>query len=312
MINYLNIDAHAGYSFIENFFENGDKRDERGFSGVIKISTDFGPTREQRESKRLYEQLILAPNDAYSEAMRLYIAGKYWEAAFAFGKVISLFPNFHLNDQASWYLGNCYRFLYMNDIARQVYKDALEEYTTSEMRSKYIYGFQSLDYREGKYDDALKNHAFITNLYSDSDIKTDADYLAGEIHFIRKNYNVAEQLLSGIKQGDPSFLYAQYTLAIINIENGKEQAALQNLNNIIKDTTQEASDQALQDAANLKLGHLYFEMGDKLRNAVEAYQRVSGVWHAEHSASFPSCPCNVVSARLSFGWTVATSACCEP
>jgi TolA-binding protein len=275
MINYLNVDAHLGYSFIENFYTNSNNRDERGFSGVFKVSTDFGPTREQRESKRLYDQLVLAPNDAYSEAMRLYLAGKYLEASYAFGKVISLFPNFHLNDQATWYLGNTYRFLYMNDVARQVYKDALEEYTTSEMRSKYLYGFQSLDYREGKYDDALKNHAFITNLYGDSDIKPDADYLAGQIHFLRKNYNVAEQLLSGIKEGDPSYLYSQYTLAIINIENNKEQAALQNLTNIIKDTTQEASDQSLQDAANLKMGHLYFEMGDKLKLAVESYQRVS-------------------------------------
>jgi len=275
MINYLNIDAHLGYSFIENLYENINNKDERGFSGVFKISSDFGPTREQRESKRLYEQLVLAPNDAYSEAMRLYLAGKYWEASYAFGKVISLFPNFHLNDKATWYLGNCYRFLYMNDVARQVYKEALEEYTTSDMRSKYIYGFQALDYREGKYDDALKNHAFITNLYAGSDIKADADYLAGEIHFQRKNYNVAEQLLNGIKEGDPSYLYAQYTLSIINVENNKEQAALQNLTNIIKDTTQEASDQQLQDAANLKIGHLYFEMGDKLKLAVEAYQRVS-------------------------------------
>ncbi len=274
MINYLNVDMHVGYSFIESLDKNGDQRDERGISLVTKISTDFGPTREQRESKRLYEQLVIAPNDAYSEAMRLYMAGKYLEASYAFGKVISLFPSFHLNDQASWYLGNCYRFLYMDDIAREVYKNALEEYTTSHMRSKYLYGFQSLDYREGKYDDAIKNHAFITNLYSDSDIKTDADYLAGEINFQRKNYNVAEQLLSGIKPGDLSYLYAQYTLSIINVENNKEQTALQNLQNITKDTSQVSADRSLQDATNLKMGHLYFEMGDKLRLAVEAYQRV--------------------------------------
>ena len=127
---------------------------------------------------------------------------------------------------------------------------------------------ESLDYREGKYDDALKNHAFITNLYPDSDIRPDADYLAGQIHFQLKNYNVAEQLLSAIQPGDPHYLYAQYTLAIINIENEKIQAALDNLNTVINDTTQANSDQLLQDAANTKLGHLFFEIGDKLRNAV--------------------------------------------
>jgi len=274
MINYINFDANVGYSFVEAFLKETDNRDERGMTVEARLSVDFGPTREQRESKRLYDKLILAPMDAYNEAMRLYLAGKYWEASFAFGKVLSLFPTFHLNDKATWYLGNCYRFLYMDDIARQVYKEALEEYTTSETRSKYLYGLQALDYREGKYEDALKNHAFIVNLYGESDIRPDADYLAGEIHFQRKNYNVAEQLLGGIIPGDPNYLYAQYTLAIINIENDKEQAAIQNLTYIINDTTQEASDQLLQDAANTKLGHLYYEMGDKLRLAVEAYQRV--------------------------------------
>ncbi len=274
MINYLNVDVHLGYSFIESLLRESNKRDERGFTIAGKASVDFGPTREQRESKRMYDKLILAPMDAYNEAMRLYLAGKYWEAGFAFGKVLSLFPSFHLNDKATWYLGNCYRFLYMNDIARQVYKMGLEEYTTSETRSKYLYGLQALDYREGKYEEALKNHAFIINLYPDSDIRPDADYLAGQIHFQWKNYNIAEQLLSNINPGDPNYLYAQYTLAVINIENNKEQAAVQNLTYIISDTTQLAADQLLQDAANTKLGHLYYEMGDQLRRAVEAYQRV--------------------------------------
>jgi tetratricopeptide (TPR) repeat protein len=43
---------------------------------------------------------------------------------------------------------------------------------------------------------------------------------------------------------------------------------------IVGDTTQVVADQLLQDGANTKLGHLYYEMGDQLRLAVEAYQRV--------------------------------------
>jgi tetratricopeptide (TPR) repeat protein len=272
MINYLNVDYAVGYAFIENLYK-GDMGDERGFTMMGRVSTDIGPTREQRESKRLYDKLILAPMDAYNEAMRLYLAEKYWEASFAFGKVISLYPNFHLNDKATWYMGNSYRFLHLNDIARDIYKEALEEYTTSEMRSKYLYGLQNLDYREKKFDEALKNHAFITNLYPESDILPDADYLAAQVHFLRKNYNVAEQLLSKIQPGDPTYFYAQYTLSIINIENKKEQVAIQNLMNIVSDTTQDPGVTLLQDAANTKLGHLYFEQTE-LRKAVEAYMRV--------------------------------------
>jgi tetratricopeptide (TPR) repeat protein len=265
MINYVNYDCHIGYSIAES---------DRGFTIMNKLSTDFGPTREQRESKRLYEMLILAPMDAYNEAMRLYLAGKYWEAGFAFGKVMSLYPNFYLNDKASFYMGNCYRFLQMNGIAREVYKNALEVYTTSDMRPKYLYGLENLDYREGKYEDALKNHAFITNLYGESEIRPDADYLAGEVHFLRKNYSAAEELLGRLKPGDPSYYYAQYTLSIINVENRKPEAAIVNLENVIDDTTEDASGKLLQDAANTKLGHLYFEQVE-LRKAVECYRRVS-------------------------------------
>jgi tetratricopeptide (TPR) repeat protein len=264
MINYLNYDFHIGYSLIEN---------ERGFTLMNRLSSDFGPTREQRESKRLYDQLILAPMDAYNEAMRLYLAGKYWEAGFAFGKVISLYPNFYLNDKAAYYMGNSYKNLYMNETARSIYKSALEEYTTSEMRAKYLYGLESIDYREGKYEDALKNHAFITNLYAESDIRPDADYVAGQVHFMRKNYTAAEQLLSKVKSGSAMYLYAQYTLSIINIENKKIEAGIANLKTVIGDTTQDAGTQLLQDAANTKLGHLYYEQVE-LRSAVEAYKRV--------------------------------------
>jgi len=264
MINHAGADVHVGYSVQEA---------ERGLTLMGKFATEFGPTREQRESKRLYDKLILAPMNAYMEAMRLYLAGRYWEAGYAFGKVLSLFPNFHLNDKATFYLGNCYRFQQMNDIAREVYKEGLAEFTTSEQRPKFLYGLQHLDYTEGKYEDALKNHAFITNLYPESEIIPDADYLAGQIHFLRKNYNAARQLFERIQPEAPSYPYAQYTLAIINIESGKEKLAEQNLMNIVADTTDDPAELLLQDAANTKLGQLYFEQVE-LRKAVEAFDRV--------------------------------------
>jgi len=276
MINYLNIDYHLGYSFIENILKEDQDpgEDERQFTMMFKLSSDFGKTREQRESRRMYDRLILAPMDAYQEAMRLFFEGRYWEAGFAFGKVIALFPNFHLNDKATFYMGESYRNIHLNGIAREIYKEALEEYTTSEMRAKYLYGLQNIDYREGKYDDALKNHAFITNLFPDHEIRPDADYLAGQIHFERKNFNVAEKLFKQVTPDAPSYPYAQYTLAIINYETDREAAAIANLQTVINDTSTSMSIQLLQDAANLKLGHIYFESGDKLKEAVVAYQRV--------------------------------------
>jgi tetratricopeptide (TPR) repeat protein len=264
MINYLKVDIHVGYSLNEQ---------ERGVTTMGKMAADVGPTREQRMSRGLYERLTLEPRNEYNKAMRLYMAGKYWEAAFAFGNLVSVYPNFHLNDKSTFLLGNCYRYLYLNDIAREIYKEALAEYSTSEQRPNFLYGLLDLDYKEGKHEDALKNHAFINNLYSESDIRPEADYLAGQVHFQRKNYNAAQPLLEKVEPDARSYLYAQYTLAVINVENKKVKAAIQNLENIASDTTGDPAKLLLQDAANNKLGQLYFEQVD-LRKAVEAFKRV--------------------------------------
>jgi tetratricopeptide (TPR) repeat protein len=264
MINYIRADVHVGYSV---------ESPEKGLSLMTKIASDFGYTREQRESRRLYNLLILAPMNAYLEAMRLYSEKRFWEAGFAFGKVLSLYPNFHLNDRATFYLGNCYRFMRMNDISRSVYKEGLSEYTTSDVRANFLYGLEELDYREGNYDNALKNHSFITNLYGEHEIRPDADYLAAQIHFLRKNFTAAEMLLNGIKPKDSVYMYAQYTLAVVNVDNNKSKSAIQNLSTIIADTATDPGILLLQDAANNKLGQLYFEEVE-LRKAVEAFSQV--------------------------------------
>jgi TolA-binding protein len=266
MINYASVDIHYGYSINEQ---------ERGSTFMVRLATDFGPTREQRESRRLYEKLVLAPMNAYNEAMRLYVAKKYWEASFAFGKVISLFPNFHLSDKATYYLGDCYTQMRLHGIGREVFKEALSEYTTSEVRANFLYGLQLIDFREGKYRSALKNHSFISNLYPESDIKPDADYLAGQIHFIQKNFSAAQQNLSAVPPDTRPYKYAQYTLAVINIENSKVKAAIENLMNIISDRKEDDDDatRLIIHAAEVKLGQLYFEEVE-LRHAVEIFKRV--------------------------------------
>ena len=268
MINIFNIDYNFGYSFIDN---SAAMQDERGLVMMIKASVDFGRTREQKESKRLYDKLVVAPMDVYQEAMRLYTAGKHWEAAFAYGKLMSLYPTFYLNDKAVYYMGDCYKQLYMNNTAREVFREALDEYTTSDMRAFYLYGIMSLDYREDNYDEAMRNYGFIVNLYSDAEIRGEAEYLAGEIEFQRGHYEEAKAHFEAVKPTDPSYLYALYTLAVINYQTDRHEAAVRDLKIVIDDTTSKAPDVMLQNAAAVKLGHTYFEMGNKFREAVESY-----------------------------------------
>jgi tetratricopeptide (TPR) repeat protein len=137
----------------------------------------------------------------------------------------------------------------------------------------------SLDYREENYDEAMRNHSFIINLYGDSEIVGEAEYLAGEIEFMRGDMDAARAHLENVKPTDPSYLYALYTLSIINHETDRLQAAVQNLRTIIEDTTSRAPDLKLQHAAAVKLGHVFFEMEEdgnktRLRDAAESYSMV--------------------------------------
>ena len=100
-------------------------------------------------SKHFYDRLILAHMDMYNEAVRYYVAGNYDAATTAFSRSLSYSPGFHLNDKAAWYLGECYTQRDISDSARTVFLNALEQFTTSPMRPRYLYGLMCLDLKEG-------------------------------------------------------------------------------------------------------------------------------------------------------------------
>lgn len=245
-----------------------------GVSNMLKVAARVGKTREELESRRLYRKLIIAPMNDFNEAMRLYLAGMYWEASFAFGKVIALYPGFHKNDMAALYMGKCYEYLSMNQAARAIYSDALKKYTTSDMRPRYIYQLQNVDYKEAKYEDALKNYGFIMNLYGSSSIKSSADYVAGQIYYQQGNFSQARDVLSQIPAGDENYGYAQYTLAMIFLQEKNKAGAIEHLNNVIALQSQANSDRVLTEAASTKLGHIFLE-DVKLVDALNYYKKVA-------------------------------------
>jgi tetratricopeptide (TPR) repeat protein len=281
---------------------------------LIGCST-LGMRAFERRSLRLYEQLLICPcwPDSYNVAMQFYIDGRYWDAAFEFGKLLSLYPNYYINDKTTFYLGDCFIRLRCNGIAREILTQALKDYPTSPMRGNFVWGLELLDYREGKFDEALQNHAFIENLYPESDIHPAANYYAAQIYLNRGYLTKARELLTclsdphaksnssrgknrksgasndtttihplpgrdstngGIYPGSPYYPFAQYTLSVVNIELGNRDAAIADLLTIVNDSAGDESSLLLRDAANLKLGHLYFERGDHMREAVQAYGRV--------------------------------------
>ncbi len=244
------------------------------YAHIFRFSFRFGPTREEAVSERWYRQLVKEPQNDFNEAMRLYLAKKYWLASFAFGKVIAKWPSFSKVDIATFYMGKSYEYMHMFDVARETYTRGLKKYTTSDFRPKFIFQLQNLDYKTQNYESALKNYGFIMNLYRDSDVAPDADYVAGQIYYNKQDFESAINTLSPIDKGNENYLYAQYTLAMLKVRRKNYDEAEEHLNNIVNiDSVRTVSEKSLREMAYVKLGYILYEKGD-LKNAYGLFRQV--------------------------------------
>jgi TolA-binding protein len=270
LFRYLQLDLDMSHDKLSTQDEG------RGFVWNFKAITRVGPTREERIGEARYRRLKIEPEDAYREAMRLYLARKFLLASYAFGKVITKYPSFHLVDQAAFYKGKSFENLRMHQAAREVYNEALRKYTDSDQRPKYMFQQMNIDYKEGKFDEATKRYQQIVNLYPESDVKSDADYVMGQMRYIQKDYHGSISLLSPILPGNANYIYARYTLGMcyVNLKKPKEAEAA--FLDIMESKPSNASEQDMKEVTAVKLGHINFgKEPPQLVKAAEYYGSVS-------------------------------------
>ena len=241
----------------------------RGFIWAVKITSRFGDTREEKIGEERYRRLKIEPENDYRAAMRLYLNRQFLEAAYAFGKVQTKYPAFHLVDQAAFYKAKSFENLRMHKAAKSVYEDAIKRYPQSDQKAKYHFQLMNIDYKEGKYTEAMSKYQNIAQKFGESDVKADADYVAGQIKFEQGLYQESVDLLAAILPGNANYFYARYTMGIAYSRLGKWEEAENCFRDITEQQYSNQSEQDLQDAARVKLGHLYFS-GEKADIAAAA------------------------------------------
>ena len=241
----------------------------RGFIWAVKITSRFGDTREEKIGEERYRRLKIEPENDYRAAMRLYLNRQFLEAAYAFGKVQTKYPAFQLVDQAAFYKAKSFENLRMHKAAKAVYEDAIKRYPQSDQKAKYHFQLMNIDYKEGKYTEAMSKYQNIAQKFGESDVKADADYVAGQIKFEQGLYQESVDLLAAILPGNANYFYARYTMGIAYSRLGKFEEAENCFRDITEQQYSNQSEQDLQDAARVKLGHLYFS-GEKADIAAAA------------------------------------------
>jgi tetratricopeptide (TPR) repeat protein len=163
----------------------------------------------------------------------------------------------------------------MHKAARETYIEAGQKYRFSEQQANYLYRRMSIDYKEGKYSDALTKYQEIVNKYADTDVKADADYIAGQIKFEQSDFNEVIRLLSPILPGNANYAYARYTLGIAYSRESKFLEAGAAFQDIVDYVPSNESEKDIQDAAKVKLGHIFFsDDPPRLLEAAELYKSV--------------------------------------
>ncbi len=250
-LKYLELDLEMSH---DDIIESKN----RGFIWSTKISARFGPTREESIGLRRYKRLKIEPENDYRAAMRLYLQRRFLEASYAFGKVMTKYPAFHLVDQAAYYKGKSFENMRMHKAARYVYKMAAVKYPHSEQQAKYAYQQMNIDYKEGKFAEALTKYQEIVTKYGETDVKADADYIAGQIKFNQKENDAALVLLEPILPGNANYVYARFTMGIIYSKKEEMERAEAAFQDIVNYAPSNQSEQDLLESAKVKLGHIFF------------------------------------------------------
>ena len=266
-LRYLEVEldvTHDGLSFNDQ---------KRGLLWNVKATTRFGPTREEREGAKRYARLIREPELAFQEAMRLYVKRDYLAAAYAFGKVIVRYPTYRKADAATYYQGRAFENLRMNDVAKKIYASGVKVHDASDYVPKFYYQLLNVAYKEGNLSEAQKNYNTIVTQYAQSDVRGDADYIMGQAYFGANQFTEARKLLENIRQDDPNYGYAHYTLGLIATKENKLDEAKQHFEYILSRQARNKSERELQEGAAVKLGHVLYTTS-QLTRAVELYKQI--------------------------------------
>ena len=230
----------------------------RGFVWAVKLTTRFGDTREEKVGEERYRRLKIEPENDYHAAKNLYLNRQFLEAAYAFGEIQTKYPSFRLVDQAAFYEAKSFENLRMHKAAREIYRDAIKRYPQSDQLAKYHFQLMNIDYKEGRYTEALNKYQIFAQKFGKSDAKADADYVAGQIKFEQGLYKESIDLHTSIPPGNANYFYARYTMGIANSRMGKFDEAENCFRAITELSVSNKSEHDIQNAAKVKLGHLFF------------------------------------------------------
>jgi TolA-binding protein len=220
---------------------------------------DFGLHREEAYAKRMARLLDIAPNELYNKALRLYYAGKYWEAFFIFSQIKIQFPSFFKNDWVQYYRGACLEKLDMRELSTQNYRDTKQEFSKSSVVPYADLGLMRIAYRDDNHTAVAAQFSLLNSPDVPDSLKFHAYYIMAQSQMKQKNYQQAIQLFSVIPETHPEYPFAQHSLAVSHVLTYNMEDALNSLGNCIEAKVQTDAQREIVNRSYVFLGYMFYE-----------------------------------------------------
>ncbi len=238
------------------------------------LKVDLGKHREEVYARKMARLANVLPNELYNKALKLYYAGKYWDAFFVFGQILAGFPDFFKNDLVSYYRGSCLEEMDMRSEALETYGNMKQEYTRSSAVPLADLGIMRIMYRNDDRSGVEQQFKLLSSDEVVDSIKYHAFYLMGETRMREAEYEKADQLFALVPEVHPEYVFAQHSKAVAHVMSLELEPAMRSLENCLQARITTTEQKELSNRSAVFLGYLFYE-DNSLSKAVTALRMVA-------------------------------------
>lgn len=214
----------------------------------------------------------------YNQAMTLYNQGKYYDALYIYGKILTEYPKFFKNDWVQLYYSLCQEYMDMRENAKVNFIKTARDYKKSGAVPYAALGTMRLHYRNNKSSSVAKMFDYLNSDKTPDSLKYHAYYLQGEQHIRDGEYRKAIALLQNIPETHPEYIFAQHSLAVAYALNDNMDKVVHILYGIIQMIPRNREEEKIIHRSLVFFGYIYYEgLGGQeraLKNAVAALRKV--------------------------------------
>jgi TolA-binding protein len=259
--------------------------DTSSSSSSSEVSTEY--IYELRQERKFEELEALAMKN-YQDAYGDYQSRKYDQAGVKFKELVFLYPGFSKVVEASYYMGESFYNSGDYTDARDAYTRIIKNNPDSIYYPKSLFRMEQLGFKQERYTEAIFYHQEIINRYHagtltqapevNDELKIEkfidtANYIGGICRYSIGEFKDAYDVLSQVTPDSDCYGYAQYTMALCQIQQDDTDAGIKQLQTLIGMSLKGNIEKPLKNLAHVTLARLFYEVG-KYDESVQEYERV--------------------------------------